>query len=147
MADTGADGWLEGPAMLNFAPAFPPVAGVWNNITVIWAPTATSLGGSEGTLTMEVRYPAAAAAAAVRSSAAVDGSNSAGRSAADSEVVVEDTVVGRTMHHLENASNIGGNVFDWVYGASRFPLPNQSPCHHFFGELANLRVWNGVGCK
>ena len=141
VGETGADGWLEGPALVNYAPSFPPVAGLWNNITVLWQPDA-SVGGSAGTLTMEARYPAAAAAAAAAAGRTASDGMAEDRSEVDSGVVV-----GRTVHRLENASNIGGNVFDWVYGASRFPAPSQAPCHHFFGEMANLYVWNGVGCS
>jgi hypothetical protein len=86
---------------------------------------------------MEVRHPAGV----VESSSEVGGGSA---ESADSEQ--GGVVIGKTMHHLTNASNIGGNMFDWVYGASRFPKPSQSACHHFFGELANLHVWNGVGC-
>jgi len=123
VGDTGADGWLEGPAMRNYLPG-DHLGESWNNVSVTWTPDTGSRSGGEtgetGVLTM--------------SSAHLD---------PGSAVAVSST----TQHRLANASNLGGSHYDWVFGASRFPKSTGwAPCHHFFGELRDLKVWNGVGC-
>lgn len=93
---------------------------LWNNVSIVWTPDPGT-GGWSGSLAMGVQY-----ADPLRP----------GR-----------VVSGRTTHRLTNASNIGGSNYEWVFGASRFPKESGwGPCHHFFGELEGLYVYNGVGC-
>lgn len=106
----------------------------WNNVSVVWVPDHRSLaafnsnsdgdsgsGSDSGLLTMSSTY---------------------------FDVRTSSYISSGTTHWLSNASNLGGSNFDWVFGASRFPKDGGwAPCHHFFGELRNLRVYNGVGCE
>ena len=92
VAETGADGWLEGPAMVNQG-GFSTMPR-WNNVQIVWTPDANT-GGESGTLAMSVQYT--------------------------DPLHPTRVVSGRTTHHLRNASNIGGANYDWVFGASRFP--------------------------